>query len=428
METKSSPRAAARPEAGKRGEEVADETEDDQLLARDDEAAGWFPSSIKQHSSDKHLPLPPSAAAAATTTGPAAKDTNIFFSPAFVALMTYSLISTSMVLSNKLVLSTYDFHFPMVLLFHQTLMTVNCLHIAKQLEWITYEPLNRKQVLQWLPLDVFFVTMLFTGFLSMTYLSIPMVTIFKNTNNLFIAMGDGLLFRNFPTSGVSASLLLMVVAAVMAGLNDLEFSVVGYAWTLANCLSSSGYVLYAQFVMRHTTLSTFGKVYYNNVLALPLVLLLDFFVFGDFVRLLTYPDVHKFFEWDFVFLWCWSGVLGILQSFCALKAQHLSSPTTYSMVGSLNKIPMTFLGIAVFHTAMTNKGLVYTALSILAGALYSYAKAKEELEARANKPTPLPPPIVVVEARPSSSSMDQKTPTSSTTHHRRVAAASTADE
>ncbi|KAH9262734.1 hypothetical protein BASA82_000240 [Batrachochytrium salamandrivorans] len=416
----------SKPASSPRTTQLEAEGEEEQLLTRDDEAAGWFPSSIKQHSSDKHLPLPSAAAGSlplAAASGSTSKDTNILFSPAFVALMTYSLISTSMVLSNKLVLSTYDFQFPMVLLFHQTLMTVNCLHIAKQLEWITYEPLNRKQVLQWLPLDVFFVTMLFTGFLSMTYLSIPMVTIFKNTNNLFIALGDGLLFRNFPTRGVSISLLLMVAAAVMAGLNDLEFSVVGYAWTLANCLSSSGYVLYAQFVLRHTTLSTFGKVYYNNVLALPLVLLLDFFVFGDFMRLLTYPDLHKFFEWDFVFLWGWSGVLGILQSFCALKAQHLSSPTTYSMVGSLNKIPMTFLGIAVFHTAMTNKGLVYTALSILAGALYSYVKAKEELEARANKPT--------VEARPSANSMDQqKTPTSTTTHHRRVTASSsnTGDE
>lgn len=290
-----------------------------------------------------------------------------------------------MVISNKLVLSTYDFHFPMVLLLHQTLMTVNCLYIAKQMQWITYEELNRKQVLQWLPLDVFFVTMLFTGFLSMTYLSIPMVTIFKNTNNIFVAFGDGLLFRNFPSRGVTASLLIMVVAAVMAGLNDLEFSFVGYMWTLANCVSSSGYVLYAQFVMRHTTLSTFGKVYYNNVLALPLVLVLDLVVFGDFYKLVTFGEFEKFFQWDFAFLWFWSGILGVLQSFCALKAQHLTSPTTYSMVGSLNKIPMTFLGILVFHTEMTNKGLIYTALSILAGALYSYVKAKEELETRASR-------------------------------------------
>jgi hypothetical protein len=72
----------------------------------------------------------------------------LVLSPSFAALLLYSVISTGMVISNKLVLSSYGFQFPMVLMFHQNLMTVNCLHIAKQLNWITYEELNRKQMLQ----------------------------------------------------------------------------------------------------------------------------------------------------------------------------------------------------------------------------------------------------------------------------------------
>src|SRR5438105_3221777 len=127
--------------------------------------------------------------------------------------------------------------------------------------------------------------MLLTGAYSVQLLSVPMVTIFKNTNNIFVAVGDALLYSNVPSRGVISTLLLMLVAAIMAGLNDLEYSFRGYVWTFANCLASTAFVLYTQSAIAKTNLSTFGKVYYNNVLAMPLVLVADALVFHDFSRL-----------------------------------------------------------------------------------------------------------------------------------------------
>ena len=303
----------------------------------------------------------------------------------FWACFAYSLVSTSMVLVNKLLLSTYKFRFPMVLLFHQNMMTVNSLYVAKELGVTTYEPLERGKVLKWLPMDIFFVLMLLTGFYSVQLLSVPMITIFKNTNNIFIAFGDALVFKNIPSQGVVWTMILMLLAAVMAGLNDLEYTYDGYIWTLANCLASTMFVLYAQTAIAKTNLSTFGKVYYNNVLALPLVLVADVFVFGDFQKLFTASreELLTFFTLDFITLWFVSGVLGFLQSLSSLRAQHLTSPTTYSMVGSLNKIPLTFLGVWIFHSPMNAKSVLYVSLSIVAGGLYSYTKAKEDISARA---------------------------------------------
>jgi GDP-mannose transporter len=283
------------------------------------------------------------------------------------------------------VLSTFAFNYPMVLLFYQNLMTINSLYIAQRMGIVTYEPLDSTRVVRWLPVDMFFVAMLLTSFYSIQILSVPMVTIFKCANIAVIVYGDALFFANYPSRGTQGALFLLIFAAVMAGLNDLEYDFRGYMWTLANCAFTTAFVLYTQSAIANINLSTFGKVYYNNIIALPLVLGADVLVFGDFARLAREdPQVlAKFATYAFAGLFFLSGILGFLQSLTSLRAQQLTSPTTYSMTGSLSKIPLTILGVLVFHHPMTSKMAMYTTLSIGAGVLYSWTKANEELAKRA---------------------------------------------
>ena len=49
--------------------------------------------------------------------------------------------------------------------------------------------------------------------------------------------------------------LLMVLAALLAGLEDLEFSVRGYTWMVLNCVASTSYVLYMRHAMGSVELS-----------------------------------------------------------------------------------------------------------------------------------------------------------------------------
>jgi len=103
----------------------------------------------------------------------------ILLHPALWACIAYSLCSTSMVIFNKLLLSTYQFQFPMVLLLYQNCATVLSLWFARRTKLIDgFEPLEREKVLSWIPVNVFFVVMLLTSFKSVHMLSVPMVTIF----------------------------------------------------------------------------------------------------------------------------------------------------------------------------------------------------------------------------------------------------------
>ncbi len=44
-----------------------------------------------------------------------------------------------------------------------------------------------------------------------------------------------------------------------------------------------------------------------------------------------------------------SGVVGILLSFSSLWCVSSTSATTYAIVGTLNKVPVTVLGAVIFH-------------------------------------------------------------------------------
>ena len=309
---------------------------------------------------------------------------HIFLSAPFWACMAYSGASVAMVLLNKLVLTTYHFEFPMILLLHQNLTTVLTLYVARSFDLLTFEELDRARVIRWIPVDVFFTSMLVTSAFSVQLLSVPMVTIFKNTANIFIAVGDSVIFGNTPSRGVVYALGLMLSGAVMTAANDLEFNLVGYAWTLANCLTATAFVLYTQTAIAKTNLSTFGKVYINNLLAIPLVVLADLFVFGEIARISTLDSdrLADYLTLEFFVVWMLSGFIGFALSAASLRAQKLTSPTTYSMVGALSKIPLTLGGIIAFKTPISTKGAVYITLSMLSGLLYSWTKAHEDMAHR----------------------------------------------
>jgi GDP-mannose transporter len=56
-----------------------------------------------------------------------------------------------------------------------------------------------------------------------------------------------------------------------------------------------------------------------------------------------------------------------------------TSATTYAIVGTLNKIPVTVIGYFVFNAKISNEGLIFVALASAGGLLYGYAKLPKQL-------------------------------------------------
>lgn len=305
-----------------------------------------------------------------------------------------------MILANKLILSTYAFDYPNVLLLLQCVMSLGMVALGSYLGLITQvDRIEKDKLLQWLPVNVFFLVMLLSGFYSLKYMSVPMFMVFKNTNNVLVTIGDWFLFDQPVTGLIIWSLILLIIATLLSAKEDLEYTYEGYIWTAVNMVSSTGYLLYLRYAMTRTRLSQIGMVVHNNFLSVPLILVVDCELF--FCNLethtntfcpqktdLTKQDIPQFaemamttsqmFDMPFTMLFLFNGVVGSLLSLASFFCVQATSPTTFSMVGALNKIPMAFLGVYMFGAKMTLLGACYVGLSMISGALYAVAKVRQQ--------------------------------------------------
>ncbi|KAI4383526.1 hypothetical protein MLD38_009355 [Melastoma candidum] len=290
---------------------------------------------------------------------------------ALLSGLAYCLSSCSMILANKYVLSSYNFNAPISLMLYQNLISVIVVSSLSVLEVISTEPLTWKLMKVWLPVNVIFVGMLITSMFSLKHINVAMVTVLKNVTNVFTAVGEMYLFGKHHDSRVWVALFLMVISAISGGITDLSFDAIGYAWQLANCFLTASYSLTLRRVMdtakqetKSGNLNEFTMVLLNNSLSMPLGVALififqevDYLMATHFLRLPSFWLVTTF-----------SGFLGLAISFTSLWFLHQTGATTYSLVGSLNKIPLSIAGIFLFHVPTSLENSASILFGLLAGS------------------------------------------------------------
>ena len=333
-----------------------------------------------------------------------------------VACLTYASCSICMVLANKTVLSSYHLKPSFALLAFQAACSVVLLVLARQFQLLDVGFIRKDIALKWLPVNLMFLAMLYTSFRSLQLLSIPLVTIFKSSTNALILVGDVYLFGQRASGGVVASLAVIITGAVLAGWSDITFSFAGYCWMAANCWcvasgalllvagcwllvagcwllvaccwllltcvvyrvcsTTCGYVLYMKYAMSSPALKSLSKFtlsYYNNLLGIPFSLVMAVLM-GEMEPFLSHP---AWFEGGFIVAMLGAGTLGLGLGLASMWCVAQTSPSTFSIVGSLSKIPLAVLGIIMFSDQVTMQLACFISLSLLGGVLFSYAKNQE---------------------------------------------------
>ena len=254
----------------------------------------------------------------------------------------------------------------------QAAVAVLCAEICKRLHWIDYPRLSFDTIRQWAPVNLFFCAMLFTGMTSLQHNSVPMVTIFKNITNILVTFGDYALFGSTTELLVLVAFGIMLSGAVAAAWNDIYITTLGLGWMVLNCLSTAGYVLYMKFATKHVTLSKFGMVFVNNILCI--VFLLPASVcLGQTAVFKAAPIIHS---WDYFFKNLFAGGVGFLLNFASLNCVAVTGPTTYAIIGSLNKVPVAMFGYLLFDNIITRETWFFISVSMTGGFLYSFAKIR----------------------------------------------------
>jgi GDP-mannose transporter len=281
----------------------------------------------------------------------------------------------SMTLTNKAVLSSFNFGYPFTLLLWQNLFSVSFVVVGQWLGVLKAESLEMGKVKRWIPVNLLFIAMLVTHSLSLSRLSVPMVTVFKNLSTIAVAIGDSIMLGQEVTPLMYLSSLLMVVGSVVAGWTDLEFDFLGYQWMVLNAIMSAAYLLYLKYLTKTMPMSEFGMVRYNNALSIPIALAWCFYYEAP-VLMVKEIDVSNSFAAIFIY----AGLNGLLVSLTSLWCVKKTSPTTYSMVGAINKIPLTLIATVLFRTKLSDLGKVSIVVALVGGILYTWAKSLQRKE------------------------------------------------
>lgn len=251
-----------------------------------------------------------------------------------------------------------------------------------------------------LPVTILLVGMIYTATKALKFLSIPVYTIFKNLAIIFIAYGEKLVFGNPVTSMALFSFGLMVLSSVIAAYGDIQHALethanagahiatlnAGYMWMLGNCFCNACFVLVMRKRIKVTGFKGYDTTFYNELLAIP-ILLAASIISEDWSSanvLRNFPPDSRNYLMGAMVL---TGVCAVFISYTSAWCVRVTSSTTYSMVGALNKLPLAISGLVFFDAPVTLPSVSAIFVGFVSGLVYTLAKMQTSKDASTVLPT-----------------------------------------
>jgi GDP-mannose transporter len=127
-------------------------------------------------------------------------------------------------------------------------------------------------------------------------------------------------------------------------------------------------------------------MYYNNLITIPILLAASIFV-EDW----SPANIDKNFPIEhrntLVIIMIFSGLSSVFISYSSAWCLRVTSSTTYSMVGALNKLPIALSGLIFFDAAVTLGSVSAIFFAFVSGIVYSLAKVRQNRKPAVSLPT-----------------------------------------
>ena len=188
-----------------------------------------------------------------------------------------------------------------------------------------------------------------------------------------------------PSPNRLSAVLLLTGGAVIAGLGDMNFDAWGYSLVFVTCVVNAMYLVLILETKKATGLSSFGLIFYCNLIAAPL--LLAFVVASGELR-----AALAFGSWAqpvFAVSFFMSVVQAFLLNVAIFLCTTVNSPTTTSVVGQIKNIATTVLAMAIFRdqsmTLLLAGGLGISTLGSMRYAFVSRAESAAQVQSAEGK-------------------------------------------
>ncbi|KAL0939193.1 GDP-mannose transporter 1 [Colletotrichum truncatum] len=309
-----------------------------------------------------------------------------------LSIIAYCLSSISMTVVNKYVVSGRAWNLTFLYLAIQAVVSTIAIIAAKRLRLTNaLSPLDPAKARKWFPIAFLLVGMIYTGNKALQFLSVPVYTIFKNLTIIVIAYGEVLWFGSKVTPLALLSFGLMVLSSVVAAWDDQKTAAqvlntndsaialstldLGYTWMGLNVLCSASFVLSMRKVIKKMQFSDWDTMFYNNLLTIPILVTCSFLT-EDWSAVNLARNFPESSRNSIIVGMIYSGLAAILISYSSAWCIRVTSSTTYSMVGSLNKLPIAISGFLFFSAPVTAGGVLAIAIGFISGMVYTWARIK----------------------------------------------------
>ncbi|KAI4271622.1 MAG: hypothetical protein L6R38_006830 [Xanthoria sp. 2 TBL-2021] len=309
-------------------------------------------------------------------------------------ILSYCGSSILMTVTNKYVLSGFGFNLNFFLLAVQSIVCVVAIQMCKSSGIITYRDFNVDEARKWFPVSLLLIGTIYTSTKALQFLSIPVYTIFKNLTIILIAYGEVLWFGGSVTGMALFSFGLMVLSSVIAAWADIQHALqnyghseteasakvstlnAGYMWMMFNCICSAAYVLGMRKRIKLTNFKDFDTMFYNNVLSIPILLVSSLLLenWSSANIEINFPPLQKN---RIILAMIFSGLSSVFISYTSAWCVRVTSSTTYSMVGALNKLPIALSGLIFFDAPITLPSVSAIGVGFVSGIVYALAKVKQ---------------------------------------------------
>lgn len=300
--------------------------------------------------------------------------------PVFVStsIILYSICSGSLLLINKVVLT----HIPSAPLVTAIQCAVCIASIGSGAYFFGRPSLGTlsRPVLEAYGLySILFVLGIYSNMRALEVTNVDTVIVFRSTIPLLVSAADwALMGREAPSLRSLISMLIVVLGCALFVATDAAFHIQGwgaYGWVLIYVLCIAGEMVFGKVITSKHEATLGASVFLTNSFAV-----IPFLVIGASTGELSRGLHANYFT---------ATATTVLLASCALSAgigfsswwcRSLVSATTFTVVGTVNKVLTVMLNIAVWSKHASALGTFFLLVSLAGGAFYEQAPLRQTSE------------------------------------------------
>lgn len=282
----------------------------------------------------------------------------------------FGVVSFVLTVVNKDVLTTWHFESVLIITIGQLATTIIVLFFGKLINVISFPNFNRNLPKEIMPLPLFHLGNMVSGLGGTQAMTLPMFTALRQFSVLMTMLFEFKVLGVKPSLMIQLSVWCMVGGAVVAAMDDLTFTVVGYSYVMFNNIMTAAYGVYIKQKLETTAIGKNGVMFYNSLLMIIPVIAVAWLT-GDFCK--AYKYKHWTNVW-FLVQFISSCSMGFVLTYSLFLCMQYNSALTAAMVGVCKNILISYLGMlgigGDYKFSLVN--YIGINISILGSIFYNY--------------------------------------------------------